>query len=572
VELASAAVSHFDTTMPRGGTNTPPAALSGTEAVDQVARSRASLAAYKGHLTRAETNFDRQAALVLAAEPTTHAVAALETAYEEVNDRWKKVRAVFDDLFDADPDEADRYNRDRDEYEDKVTAVRAKFMEAHNRVFRRMSGPRAAPAAGAAGGAPEAAAGGQRGIREAKGLKPRELHYDDTHVTLRSWLEDFRAYYNGSKFEDGTDAERHAYFYACLDTKLAMRVRAAAVPTSAIFNTVGAAPDETSLESLLTKEFDANDSLFARRYRYLSKRHNRDQKLSDWYVELRAEEDECDLAAVTPDLLSALKLCAECADPVLKDELLKTDGSLEAVVTAMKAYEVRVTNKNRTKPGGSASNAGGGSIAAMRGNCMGCGSTCTSSSACPARGTTCNFCGKVGHWASVCKKKASQGGASGSSGGGRNKPRRKTDYRKAKERGEPFNGGNASGGAQQGSTGARPKQQQLKIGSLSTGGISGARNAPNVRLRINGGSKVVTAVPDTGACCSIISPGLVRDLDLCDQVNGEVAPCWQRPIAARSRARALSASKSSLCANAVWASGLVQPLTSWSARRRTSCT
>jgi hypothetical protein len=105
-----------------------------------------------------------------------------------------------------------------------------------------------APAAAAA--APAAAGAAANVVREAKGLKPRDLLTSDTHVALREWLTRFRVYYEASKFEHATDSMKHSYFYACMEDKLAFRVRSAATATSAVLNPVGGDPDPTSLGDL----------------------------------------------------------------------------------------------------------------------------------------------------------------------------------------------------------------------------------------------------------------------------------------------------------------------------------
>jgi hypothetical protein len=72
-----------------------------SEAVAALAKARAAFSAYKGHFTRALKTFDRQVALVLAAEPTSQAVAALETSHDTFVTRYNKASKALDDLIDA---------------------------------------------------------------------------------------------------------------------------------------------------------------------------------------------------------------------------------------------------------------------------------------------------------------------------------------------------------------------------------------------------------------------------------------------------------------------------------------
>jgi hypothetical protein len=220
-----------------------------SEAVAALAKARAAFSAYKGHFTRALKTFDRQVALVLAAEPTSQAVAALETSHETFVTRYNKASKALDDLIDATiaAEEDDAHTIDeRDALDDEYSKVEEVYMDAASRLSR---GLRRAQAPAAAAAAPAAAGAAANVVREAKGLKPRDLLTSDTHVALREWLTRFRVYYEASKFEHGTDALKHSYFYACMEDKLAFRVRSAATATSAVLNTPGDDPDPTSLET-----------------------------------------------------------------------------------------------------------------------------------------------------------------------------------------------------------------------------------------------------------------------------------------------------------------------------------
>jgi hypothetical protein len=405
--------------------------------------------------------FDRQVALVLAAEPTSQAVAALETAHEDFIARYTKTSKALDDLVDATiaADEDNSHTIDeRDALYEDYSKVEEVYMDANSRLSRQM---RRAQAPAAAAVAPAAAGAAANVVREAKGLKPRELLSSDTHVALREWITRFRVYYEASKFDQATDAMRHNYFYACLESKLAFRVRSAATATSAVLNPVNGDPDPTSLETLLREQFDIQDSLFARRYRLMGKRHKQGTRFTDWMNEMTAESDECDLAGMTPDLFLAGQFTSKCADPELQKELMKTDGTLKAIREAAVAYERRSGDLRTYEEKVPA-----GHISAVRGSCPKCGGVCSSGSKCPADDSSCMYCGKRGHWAGMCRKREADNNNSGrsksSDGGrrhqGRSKPK-KTEYKKAKERGESYTGKNDKKSDGDASKGARPKKQ-----------------------------------------------------------------------------------------------------------------
>jgi hypothetical protein len=406
-----------------------------------LAKANAAFGAYKGHFTRALKVFDRQVALVLASELTSQAVAALETAHKDFINRYNKTSKALDDLVDATiaADEDDSHTIDkRDALYDEFSKVEEVYMDATSHLSRQM---RRAQAPAAAAAAPAAAGAAANVVREAKGLKPRELLSSDTHVALREWITRFRVYYEASKFDQATDSMRHSYFYACMEDKLAFCVRSGATATSAVLNPVNGDPDPTLLETLLREQFDMQDSLFAHRYSLMGNRHKQGMHFTDWMNEYTAESDECDLAAMTPDLFLAGQFTAKCADPELQKELMKTDGSLKAIREAAVAYEP-CSGDLRTYE----EKAPSGHISAIRGNCPKCGGTCSSSSKCPADESSCMYCGKRGHWAGVCRKREADnnnGGRSKSSERGRSRGRsksRKTDYKRAKERGELYTG------------------------------------------------------------------------------------------------------------------------------------
>jgi hypothetical protein len=150
-------------------------------------------------------------------------------------------------------DDDGRAEDERDALYAGFMKVEDTFIDANNRLFHQIRRAQA-PAAAAAATAPTA--GNQTSFRKAKALTPRELHCTDTHVALHEWVASCRCYYDASKFVQATDAIRHQFFYACLEYKLARRVRTAAMATSAILNPENGDPDPTLLETLLRTEFD----------------------------------------------------------------------------------------------------------------------------------------------------------------------------------------------------------------------------------------------------------------------------------------------------------------------------
>jgi hypothetical protein len=99
---------------------------------------------------------------------------------------------------------------------------------------------------------------------------------------------------------------------------------------------------------------------------------------------------------------------AKTPNAVLKDEYLKTDGSLDSIVKTITAYETR----SKAVPVG-ATSAGGGLNAMSnkpqgRSGSNGCsycgGKDCRGRPSCPATGVTCLNCQRLGHFAHVCRQ------------------------------------------------------------------------------------------------------------------------------------------------------------------------
>jgi hypothetical protein len=221
-------------------------------------------------------------------------------------------------------------------------------------------------------------------------------------VALREWLRAYRCYYEQSKFDQTTDFVQTPVLLACLEPKLAMRIRPKANRTSAVLNPVNGDEDPTSLETLLRQEFEMFDSVFARRYRLLGKRHQKGIKLSDWWERFAPRPTSATSPASRQicSLLSSSRLY--CAVPEQQDELMKTDGTLENVLKAMYSFEKRCGDVKTTR-GVDPS----GVVAAARGGCQSCGGLCRPGDVCPAKGNACTYCGRQNHYAAVCRKKAS---------------------------------------------------------------------------------------------------------------------------------------------------------------------
>jgi hypothetical protein len=135
---------------------------------------------------------------------------------------------------------------------------------------------------------------------------------------------------------------------------------------------------------------------------------NRGESDSHFHTRMRAQARECDLASLGVNELLAQFQMAKTPNAVLKDEYLKTDGSLDSIVKTFTAYETR----SKAVPVG-ATSAGGGLNAMSNGpqgrsgsnGCSYCGGKdCRGRPSCPATGVTCLNCQRLGHFAHVCRQ------------------------------------------------------------------------------------------------------------------------------------------------------------------------
>ena len=495
----------------------------------------ATLSGQKGWFTRDFRALDRQLDELLGSgrPASEEALANARGRWSQLQGRVTAINATIEKLCELDPSEALAHLARGDDVATKFSDVEIKFNRvmdiAEERKQAQVQAAAAAAAAVPAAAAPVGGGGGapaqqRRGIREAIGLKPERLSHDAGHVRLRSWLLDFRAYYNGSRMDDGTDEERHAYFFACLDSKLVGRLRPEVAADAVVFQPADRAHN-TSLEAHLRREFDATTSLFARRHHLFEMRQSRGQRLSDFHVKLRAQGDECDLDNLGTNQLYALRLITECNDPILKDELLKTDGELASVTKAIAAYETRSRTMVATTSSSLNYVASGWSRSGGNG-CSFCGgANCRGKPSCPATNSDCLRCGKAGHFQSVCRQAApkpakaaqQQSSASSTPGSKGKKKKGKTEYRKQKDRGQ-HNAIESTGAAEGPDVSFGHMYSVEEVGALewSLGGlpyVTGGRPTPQLRISINE-EPPIFAVPDTGASWTVVPRSLVQKLRL----------------------------------------------------------
>jgi hypothetical protein len=381
-----------------------------------------TLAAHKGWFTREYRTLSRQLdELLVPGRPSSEETLAIaKSRYEKLRVHADNVDAVIGQMCELTPEDSDHHLGRVSDVADMLSTIERGYTrlldEAEARKQAQQDAAAAAAtavAAGAAaiGGAPGGAAQQRNRVREAISLRPERLAHDAGHVQLRDWLLQFREYYDGSYLEDGNIGQQHGYFYACIDRELRAYIRPLAARDAVVFQ-----PDDathtTSLEAHLRRYFDASVPIFVRRHNLFTMAFNRGESDSHFHTRMRAQADECDLASLGVNELLAQFQMAKTPNAVLKDEYLKTDGSLDSIVKTMTAYETR----SKAVPVG-ATSAGGGLNALSnkpqgRSGSNGCsycgGKDCRGRPSCPATGVTCLNCQRLGHFAHVCRQPKQQ--------------------------------------------------------------------------------------------------------------------------------------------------------------------
>jgi transposase InsO family protein len=503
----------------------------GEDVKADIKRLGGALAAHKGWFTREYRTLSRQLdELLVPGRPSSEETLAIaKSRYEKLRVHADNVDAVIGQMCELTPEDSEHHLARASDVADMLSSIERGYTrlldEAEARKQAQQDAAAAAAtavAAGAAaiGGASGGAAQQRNRVREAISLRPERLAHDASHVQLRDWLLQFREYYDGSYLEDGNIGQQHGYFYACIDRELRAYIRPLAARDAVVFQ-----PDDdthtTSLEAHLRRYFDASVPIFVRRHNLFTMAFNRGESDSHFHTRMRAQADECDLASLGVNELLAQFQMAKTPNAVLKDEYLKTDGSLDSIVKTMTAYETR----SKAVPVGATSSGGG--LNAMsnkpqgRSGSNGCsycgGKDCRGRPSCPATGVTCLNCQRPGHFAHVCRQpkqqQTRQPAAPSTS-----RPQQQTGGKKGKKKVTEYKRRKATGhapiedDAEPPSLGSLYSVEEVDALSWTYGGhpvVTGGRPTPQLRVSINNKSAGFV-VPDTGASWTVVPQSIAQ--------------------------------------------------------------
>jgi len=248
-------------------------------------------------------------------------------------------------------------------------------------------------------------------IRPVDSLRPAVLSKEVLPEELRVWMSKFRSYFNASHMADGSFEEQHAYFFACLDDYLAIRLRDRIRADTPVLGALN------SCMSFLEEEFARRFPIFLRRVDFFQFEQASGQAFSDWASKLRKKAAEADLRNLGEEDLIALRYICGTSDKALREKFLNeanptlgdldriaaaheqtqsTMASLGASLHALQLGRGREKKKHKDKS------------STPKGRCFRCGFKTTGPKGhfaqdCPMKNATCNGCGQKGHTKPACE-------------------------------------------------------------------------------------------------------------------------------------------------------------------------
>jgi hypothetical protein len=367
--------------------------------VDDVNAVKASLNAFRGHLTRAIGEAERLCDFVHHS-PNAFNIQKLEAAFDALELKYSNVELRLVRLQELDPDSFDTYKQKINEVEQEYRLAG----DATLRVLIEAKMPPAplltAPPAGAAG-----AAAARRVAKIDVSLKPFQLSMDHTPVELRSWVSRYRSYYSTNTMDNLIIENQQAYFKDCLDPKLEARVNTKLQPDTPIFG-------HDSCTEILQNEFLVLYPLFTRRFQFFAHRQAQGQVFSEYEATLRQKGDEADLQTLTVDDIYVFRyVCGSCNNELQKKFLRLLNPTLNDLQREVRAYEVAANVIKELDHPATVNKVSARTSTKMpyrkkediKGRCFRCGSPDhTADCPIPKADLLCENCGKTGHVSSVC--------------------------------------------------------------------------------------------------------------------------------------------------------------------------
>ncbi len=306
------------------------------EQTDTIQRS---LAAQKGHLTRAVTALK---GIIAASDapPGSSTIAEVKSGLAKVKEHQSKIVARYGELIRLNPDNADEL----------TTKMNAEGKEADQVIIAAVGLLNLQVAVPV-----QAATEGFTKPNEA--LKPPTLKKDDSPVVFASWKDRFGSYYRTSNFQKLEIPDQQSYFLSCLDSTLQMRLKRDIHDTLPVFS---ASADIDSCLRKLEHIFQTTNPIFARRIDFFRQSHTQNTSFTDFLVRLRAAAEEANLSDLDFNGLIAMKGVAACQDEELNKIVLREKNlNLARLEELAEQREVEIASlqvKHRRKGEGAIAN------------------------------------------------------------------------------------------------------------------------------------------------------------------------------------------------------------------------
>ena len=451
-------------------------ALEAKKRQDYLATLANQLTGYKSWLSRYITEaqnmvdlMDTNLASTTLLEKYNLQLPKIEQAYDKVYNQYEKMMKY------ADREQIATYELSLREIDAKRQQAQSALLRAISLCETELHGednpiiPPPAPAAAAPGGATGAT---PKAFKTDTALKPKILKMDAKPVEFETWVLKFTDFFETSGLAAYDIKQQQAVFRSCLDNDLFTRLHLEIGPTMPVL-TDPRHPEESSCMSLLQSQFLEEYPVFNRRMELFRNKQQQSQKWTDYYRQFKRHQMQCDLPALAEADLVTHLLLGGTVDPELRKLMLREEERNEKkLLSIAKLYEqeksmnkcithsapaaARTNNvgrgqqqqRSQSAPAGRGRGRGGQTRGNGRGGqsqgrqtagntvrqlisqgkCVRCGGNYPASGNhdnCRALQATCNNCGKVGHFSSVCAagSAAKPAGRGGQQGGGRGQNR-----------------------------------------------------------------------------------------------------------------------------------------------------
>ena len=245
-------------------------------------------------------------------------------------------------------------------------------------------------------------------VKVIKDLKPFELTEAHKPSELTDWMETFESYYEVSNLRTTALHIQRRFFLKNLNTTLKTYCKEHIKDDTPVFG-----PTD-SCYAILLKRFESKYPIFYKRVMYFTYKQEGNNS-TDFCTELSNLAKEADIEGLTPDDIHIFRIITGLNDQRLREKLLKLDKpTLEQVEQTCMMYEtskvsVRACNKTEnasvafTKAKNNQNHHKNNQPKSQNSkkNCWNCGrDNHSNKEQCPAKGKTCSYCKKEGHFKS----------------------------------------------------------------------------------------------------------------------------------------------------------------------------